>query len=255
MSPIDLPPNDIDIHRSLCHVYVSFSLYLTTFITTHQLHTDNLANTIYKFYTSTLTALLTSYGEKHKIIHYSQEGFRPQRNTTWQIQTIITTLEGARLTNNDIYITYIDFRNAFGSIDHTRLLTLMEDLGYPQDAVELIGNIYTNSTTSFLGNHFGTTPLIHINRGTIQGDTLSPYLFIISLDPLLRWLEKDNIGYHLKTSIATCNTIAYADDLPILTDNVAHIQSQIHKLQKFLEWAYLNLNLSKYAITGCPNKS
>ena len=153
-----------------------------------------LANTIYKLYTSTITTLLTSYGEQHRLLHFSQEGFRPQRNTSRQIQMIIASLKDARLTNQDIYITYIDFKNAFGSIDHARLLALMEDLGYPKDAVEIVGNIYTNSTTSFTGTHFGTTPPINVSRGTIQGDTLSPYLFIIFLEPLLRWLEKDNIG-------------------------------------------------------------
>ena len=66
----------------------------------------------------------------------------------------------------------------------------MEDSEYLRDAVEQIGNIYTNSTTSFHVNHFGTSPPIHINKVTIQDDTLSPYLFIIFLDPLLRWLEK-----------------------------------------------------------------
>ena len=168
---------------------------------------------------------------------------------------IIATLEDARLTTNNIYLTYIDFINAFGSIDHARLLALMEDLGYPQDAVKLIGNIYTNSTISFHGSHFGATPPIQINRGTIQGDTLSPYPFIIFFDPLLRWLEKDNLGYHFNTSTTTCNTAAYADDLAIITDNITHIQPQIHKLQKISEWAHLDLNLSKCAITGCPNKS
>ena len=113
-----------------------------------------LANTIYKLYTSTLTTLLTSYGEKHRILHFSQEGFRPQRNTLRQIQTIIATLEDAKLTTNDIYLTYIDFRNAFGSIDHARLLAIMKDLGYPLDAVEIVGNIYTDSTISFTGSHF-----------------------------------------------------------------------------------------------------
>ena len=43
---------------------------------------------------------------------------------------------------------------------------------------------------SFVGNHFGTTPPVKIRRGTIQGDMLSPYLFIIVLKSLLRWLEK-----------------------------------------------------------------
>ena len=90
-----------------------------------------LANTIYKLYTSTITTLIPRYGEKHQIIHFSQEGFRPQRNTSRQLQMIIAALEDAKLTNKDIYLTYIDFRNVFGSIDHARLLALMEDLGYP----------------------------------------------------------------------------------------------------------------------------
>ena len=94
---------------------------------------------------------------------------------------IIVALEDARLTTKDIYLTYIDFRNAFGSINHARLLALMKALGFSIDAVEIVGNIYKNSTTSFAGNTFGITPPIKISRGTIQGDTLSPYLFIIFL--------------------------------------------------------------------------
>lgn len=71
---------------------------------------------------------------------------------------IIGALEDAILTNKDIYLTYIDFQNAFGSIDHAGLLVIMEDLGYPVDEVEIIGNIYEVSITFFTGNHFGTTP-------------------------------------------------------------------------------------------------
>ena len=213
-----------------------------------------LANTIYKLYTSTIPTLLTSYGEQHKLLHFSQEDFRPQRNTSRQIQIILASLEDARLTNKHIYITYIDFKNAFGSIDHARLLALMEDLGYPTDAFKIIGNIYKDSTTSFTGSHFGTTPPINISRGTIQGDNLSPYLFIIFLKPLLRWLEKNNRGYHFNTSPSLCTTSAYADDLAILSDTIQNIQPQITKLQKFAEWAHMDLNLAKCAITGCPNK-
>jgi hypothetical protein len=90
-----------------------------------------LANTIYKLFTSTLTCILSSYGEKHQILHDSQEGFRAERCTARQLQTLIAALEDARLTNQDIYILYIDFKNAFGSIDHARLLAIMKDLGYP----------------------------------------------------------------------------------------------------------------------------
>lgn len=105
---------------------------------------------------------------------------------------ITSTLEDVKLTNKDIHLTYIDFQNAFGSIDHAILLALREDLGFPLDAIEIVGNIYHNSTTSFTGNHFGTPSPIEISKGTIQRDTLSPYLLIIFLKSLMRWLEKDD---------------------------------------------------------------
>lgn len=71
---------------------------------------------------------------------------------------IIFALKDAWLTSHDIFLTYIDFRNAFGFINHAKLLAIMEDLGSPEGVVELVGNIYMNSTTAFHGSHFGTPP-------------------------------------------------------------------------------------------------
>ena len=68
-----------------------------------------LANTIYKFFTSTLTSILSAYGEKHQILHDSQEGFCAERCTSRQLQLLIAALEDAQLTTQDIYLLYIDF--------------------------------------------------------------------------------------------------------------------------------------------------
>ena len=101
-----------------------------------------LANTIYKFFTSTLTSILSAYGERHQILHNSQEGFRAERCTSRHLQLLIAALEDVQFTNQDIYLD-IDFKNAFGSIDHARLLAIVKDLGFPEDAVKLVGNIYS----------------------------------------------------------------------------------------------------------------
>jgi phage host-nuclease inhibitor protein Gam len=119
----------------------------------------------------------------------------------------------------------------------------MVDLSYPQDAINLISNIYSNSSTIFFGSHFGKTKLVHIQRGTIQGDTLSPYLFIISLEPLLKWLVRGNLGYELKTLQYTLNSTTYADDLAIITNDIKHIK--IKKIDKFCQWARLELGIPK----------
>jgi hypothetical protein len=198
---------------------------------------------------------LSAYGEKHQILHDSQEGFKAERSMSRQLQLLIAALEDARFTNQDIYLLYIDFKNAFGSLDHARLLAITKDLGYPEDAVTLIGNIYSNSNTIFTGEHFGKTKLIPIQRGTIQGDTLSPYLFLIFLEPLLRWLQRGKNGYTFGTSKLTVSSAAYADDLAAITNNLQSIQIQLNKLEKYCDWAGMDLGVPKCAITGCPNKS
>ena len=140
-----------------------------------------IANTIYKLYTNTLISILSVYGERHQILYESQKWFKAKRWTSRQLQLLIATLENAKFTKQNIYIIYVDFKYAFVSIDHARLLAIMKDFGYPTDVVNLILNIYSQSSTIFLGEHFGKTLPITIQRGTIQGDTLSPYLFIIFL--------------------------------------------------------------------------
>jgi hypothetical protein len=142
-----------------------------------------LANTIYKLYTRTFTSILSTYGEGYQILHDNQEGFRAERGTSRQLQLLIAALEDARFTNQDIYILYIDFKNAFGSIYHARFLAIMKDLGYPTNAICLIGNIYSQASTIYSGEYFGKTFLIPIQRGTIQGDTLNPYFSNIFRTP------------------------------------------------------------------------
>ena len=62
-------------------------------------------------------------------------------------------------------------------------------------------------------------------------------------------------GYTLGTSKVTINSAAYADDLAIITNKLTSLQNQLNKLDKYCEWARMDLGITKCAITGCPNKS
>lgn len=89
-------------------------------------------------------SILSTYGGQQRRI-------RVERCTSQQLPSLISALEDARFTNQDIYILYINFKNTFGFIDHARLLAIMEDLGYVHDVVALVGNIYSQSTTTYIG--------------------------------------------------------------------------------------------------------
>ena len=71
-------------------------------------------------------------------------------------------------------VTFLDFANAFNSVDHAALWKWLKTLGVPD--VDLLEDIYTNSYYQAETVH-GTTARIFLTRGTKQGDGLSPLLF------------------------------------------------------------------------------
>jgi hypothetical protein len=136
-----------------------------------------LANTIYKLYTRVLTYSLGTICETHNILSYNQEGFRQGKNTIRQLHNLLTVIEDAAISKKDLYMLYVDFSNAFNMMSHSRLLHILEMLGVPEHTIKVIKQLYTNQFTT-IKTLYNKTDIIEIKRGTIQGDTLSPLLFI-----------------------------------------------------------------------------
>jgi len=79
-----------------------------------------------------------------------------------------------------IHALIVDFTSAFNTIDHDWMLWIMYDLGFPTDAIDAVKNLYEDATTQI------RIQKIPVERGSIQGDTLSPFLFFLYIEPLLR---------------------------------------------------------------------
>ena len=111
-------------------------------------------------------------------------------------------------------------------------------------------NLYTGASTSILIDGHKTAP-VHIDRGTLQGDSLSPLLFIIANEPMLRWLHTGGRGYSFASDPGLAIAAnAYADDLGTFSNFAIHLAIQAQKIDKFSKWAGLRPNVSKCAVTG-----
>ena len=85
----------------------------------------------------------------------------------------------------------------------------------------------------------GDTDFIDIVAEVLKGDSLTPYLFIISLDYVLRTsidLMKEN-GFTLTKARSrrypsqSITNADYADDIALLTNALAEAESQLHSLE------------------------
>jgi hypothetical protein len=89
---------------------------------------------------------------------------------------------------------YADFKGAFNAADHRIMFKHMRQLGMPSTFVDTCEHLYGVSSTDYIPP-YGPTPSIDIKRGTLQGDTLSPFLFTLFLEPFLRMLTMGSRGY------------------------------------------------------------
>ncbi|NBK25215.1 MAG: reverse transcriptase family protein, partial [Spirochaetia bacterium] len=234
-----------------------------------------LANTLYKLFTRPTTHALYEYAEAHSILSSTQSGFRQMRDTLTQLQHAVHMLEDAKLSQSDIYALIVDFTSAFNTTDHDKMLYVMYDLGFPTDGIEIVRDLYTNAKTRVKLPGGRYTRDIQVERGTIQGDCLSPFLFLTYIEPLLRWFQAGGRGYKFaclnppshNTQTQQTNQgsgasleqikhalggLGYADDLLCVTGSLSDLHIQAEKLSAYSDWAELKISASKTKVTGMP---
>ncbi|KAJ9511604.1 hypothetical protein QJQ45_007365 [Haematococcus lacustris] len=219
-----------------------------------------LANTIYKLWTSLITKTLYEYAEANGMLSKCQAGFRSHRDTTQQLQMLVMALEDAKLAKADIYALMVDFTSAFNTTCQDKLLWIMHDLGFPTDATDAVKDLYTGATTRFK-TPYGPTDPVRVDRGTIQGDSLSPFLFLIYIEPLLRWLQVGARGYKFQSvendsdNRYTIGSIDYADDVAILCNSISNTRVQADKLSAYSDLGHLIISHSKTLATAALHKA
>ena len=57
-----------------------------------------------------------------------------------QLHTLVNVLSDANLSEQNLYMLYMDFSSALNTIDHDKLLQSMCDPGFPTDAIDVIGD-------------------------------------------------------------------------------------------------------------------
>ena len=129
-------------------------------------------------------------------------GFRKGRGTRHQIANICWITEKARELPKNIYYCIIDYTKAFDCVDHNKLRKILKEMGIP----DLLRNLYAGQEATVRTGH-GTTDWFQIGKRVRQGCVLSPCLFNLYLEYIMRNTRLDEAQAGIKISGRNSNNL------------------------------------------------
>ena len=185
-----------------------------------------LMSCIYKLLMGILAKRITRWSIDAGILSAEQKSARPTEGCYEHTYVLKSLVGQARRNKKKLSLAWLDIRNAFGSVPHSAILTTLRYIGVPEELISLIMNAYRGASTT-IKLPDGTTRAIPIQAGVKQGCPLSPILFNLCIELILRRVKetaaklKSGQCDHYGTPISC---LAYADDLVIIARSKQALQ-------------------------------
>ena len=140
-----------------------------------------------------------------------QVEFRKGRGTRGWIANILWIMARAREFQKKYLPLVIDYAKAFDYVDHNKLWKTLKKMGIPDHLTCPLRNLYAGQEATFR-SLYGTTDWFKIEIGIQQGCLLSPCLFNLYAEHIMRNARLDNLQAEIKIVGRNFNNLRYKDD-------------------------------------------
>ena len=173
-----------------------------------------------------------------------QAGFRKGRGTRDQIANILWIIKKAREFQKNIYFCFIDYSKTFDCVDQNKLWKILKEMGIPDHLTCLLRNLYSGQEATVRTGH-GTTDWFQIGKGVPQGRMLSPCLFNLHAEYIMRNAGLEEAQAGIKIAGRNSNNLRYADDTTLMAESEEELKSLLMKVKEESEKVGLKLNIQK----------
>jgi len=176
----------------------------------------------------------------HAEVSWSQFGFRKCKGTRNAVFVMRMLAERSIEMQKNLYIVFIDYEKAFDRVKHHEIMKDLEQIGIDQKDRRLIENLYWEQMAA-ISIDGDLSEWTNIKRGVRQGCVISPDLFSLYTELLMRKVIEGN----LKVNGHPISEIRYADDTVLISDNERNLQEMLISLKNESEVRGLHINKKK----------
>ena len=134
-------------------------------------------------------------------------------------------------------------------VDHNKLLKVLKEMGIPDHLTCLLRNLYASQKATVRTGH-GTTDWFQIGKGVCQGCILSPCLFNLYAEYIMRNAGLEEAQAGIKIAGRNINNLRYADDTTLMAESEEELKSLLLKVKEESEKVGLKLIIQKTKITA-----
>ncbi|VDO81641.1 unnamed protein product [Schistosoma margrebowiei] len=178
------------------------------------------------------------------------------RLCTDQIATLRIIVEQSIEWNSSLYINFIDYEKPFDSVDKTTLWKLLRYYGMRQKIVNVIRNSYDRFNCKIV--HGGQLKdSFKINTGVRKGCLLSPFLFLLVIDRIMKTSTSEGKRRIQWTCRMQLDDLDFVDDLALLSHTQQQMQEKTTSVAAASAAVGFNIHKGKSKIlpynTACTN--
>ena len=132
---------------------------------------------------------------------------------------------------------------AFDCVDHNKLWKILKEKGTPDHLTCLLRNLYAGQEATVRTGH--GTDWFQIGKGVRQGCILSPCLFNLYAEYIMRNPELEEAQAVIKIARKNTNNLIYADDTTHMAESEEELKSLLIKVKEKSEKVGLKLSIQK----------
>ena len=120
----------------------------------------------------------------------------------------------------------------------------LKEMGIPDHLTSLLRKLYVGQEAT-VRNLFGTTDWFRIEKGVQQSCLLSPCLFNLYVEHIMRNARLDELQAGIKIGGKTINNFRYADDNTLMAESKEELKSLFMRVKEENERVSLRLNIKR----------